>query len=655
MQPMPRLLPPRALRALLPLLALLVLATCARDVNKGENQEEPFPLQLDFMMELGAEPPAGSDNWYYFVFNFGTLGPTDTTRPTDLIVGPQRGRNWELYVAFNRDPVTGEELVLTDRRERLPTILPTLTSPVDATAGSFNSDQDPNIDLLVCSRGSNAVELFLGETDNFRDNNFFDVPAVTVDAGLEPLRIFASSPSIGGSVPAALNPSGRPEPLDLNDDDKQDALIIFGGGGAGAFLRPLLSAGDGTFTQGTAVPLTGIPVDAIVADFDTPGTPTGTPDIAVLTVDAPGGDGTVRIFTSAAGVFSAGPTFAVGNDPVQLAGGLIDTGNDIDIAVANAGDDDIDVYTGAADADFTFDSSLDAGGELQGVGINNVFGATGDVVFSFDDTDSGNVGAYLREAADTGFSATAITQDIERPAGPVVTFDAGADQRPDVFVLDRASSTTQGAIVIARSERITPAGTTTPTFAWAETPIIYSTANGPTRIVPIDLEGDGDPDLLIPNAGTGANGNNMAVYMNLGRYQFSSVDIYWTDGLDTPPEDILLQPWYLGHSWAGNRITLRVDATQFLSLADIPPEELLRGQPSRNYFIFDMMTATAPIDLFNKPLEQIDTGVVTEHFLQPVVVPMTIGFIDNNVTHDQVNTPVGPPERDITDWEVAAN
>src|SRR5688572_13666412 len=98
MQPMPH---PRSLSSLWRALGCAALAalatTCARDVNKGDNQEEPFPVQINIQMELDEDPSTSPvDNWYYFVFNFGTLAPTDPTKPFDQIVGPQRGRNWEM-------------------------------------------------------------------------------------------------------------------------------------------------------------------------------------------------------------------------------------------------------------------------------------------------------------------------------------------------------------------------------------------------------------------------------------------------------------------------------------------------------------------------------------------------------------------------------
>jgi hypothetical protein len=293
---------------------------------------------------------------------------------------------------------------------------------------------------------------------------------------------------------------------------------------------------------------------------------------------------------------------------------------------------------------------------LRGVTINNVFGVGGDVIVSYDEAGVGNVAAFLREA-DGPISTTPTTRDIERPAGPMVSFDAGADTRPDVFTLDPGTATTAGNVVISRSERVIPTGTTTPAFDWAEFPILYPTGNGPARIVPVNFDGDDDLDLIVPSAGTGTNGNNIALYVNLGRYQFGDVNIYWTDDPDEVRNDLTLQPWYRGHSIAGNRVTLSVDATQFLSLAEVPPEELLRGQTNRGYFIVDFMTTDAPIDFLNKERAgiPIDIGIVTEHFTQTVLVPMSIGFLDNNATHAIVDFPAAPAERNIVDWQIEAN
>lgn len=656
-------------RALLCSLFLLspCLAGCARDVNKGENQEEPFPVQFDFSMELGDDPsaPGAQYSWYYMVFNFGTLNPTTQTRPLDQLVGADRGKNWEMYVGFHVNPETGEVKAITDRRQRGPTILPTADGPVDACIGDFNPGVDPETDILVACRDGNTVQLFLAETKDITENIFYEPTPITVNTGTAPMRIFSSAPSMG-SFPASFNFTTSVQPYDADADGDQDAVVILAGAGTGT-IRPLLSNGDGTFTAGPETAIAGIPVDAIFAELDAPGT-AGAPDLAILTVDTPGGAGTVRIFSGGAGgAFTPGPTFAVGSDPVQIAGGLLDADNDVDIAVANAGDDDVDVFLGDAEATFNSEGTLASPGELRGVTINTIFGTGGDVVISYDaapaggGTTTGNVGVFMREGAGPP-SATPVTRDLERSAGPLVSFDAGNDTRPDVFNLDPASPTTAGNIVIARSERVTPTGGGSPEFAWADFPILYPTGNGPARIVPVDIDGDSDLDLIVPDAGSDSpNGNNIAVYVDLGRYEFADVNIYWTDaqryGAPGPP-DLTLQPWYVSHSIGGKRIQLTVDATQFLSLAEIPPEELLRGQgTNRNYFTVDFMTTDAPIDFQTKFNDGIllDTGIVTEHFTTAVTVPMTIGFLDNNATHPIVDFPSSPAERNIVDWQIEAN
>jgi hypothetical protein len=348
----------------------------------------------------------------------------------------------------------------------------------------------------------------------------------------------------------------------------------------------------------------------------------------------------------------------VGTDPVQLAAGRVDAGNDLDLAVANAGNDTVQVFLGGDNATFTPDATLDSPGELRGVAVSTFFGTGGDVAISYDEAATGKVGMFLRESSDSSFATTPITGDLERPAGPLISFDAGNDQRIDVLSLDRETDASEGNVVIARTERLTPIGGGTSTFGWAETPIIYPAGRVPTRIVPVDFNADSNIDLIVPNSGSGANGNNVAVYIGLGRYEFSNANIYWTDGVDTPPQDVTLMPWHLSHSFAGNQISLSIDATVLFSLADIPAEELLRGDQQRLYFILDMMTTNAPIDFNSREQEGIldqDFGVVREHFTQPVVVPMTVGFLDNNASHDLVPLPAATPEVDIVDWQIEAN
>src|SRR4051812_37091411 len=89
-------------------LLVVLLPSCAHDNHHG-NDEEPFPVQIDMSMILGGDPSlaATPDNWYYFIFNFGTLSPTADTKPVDEIVGVNRGKNWEMYVGFHRDKATG--------------------------------------------------------------------------------------------------------------------------------------------------------------------------------------------------------------------------------------------------------------------------------------------------------------------------------------------------------------------------------------------------------------------------------------------------------------------------------------------------------------------------------------------------------------------
>jgi hypothetical protein len=632
-------------------LAGLVLAasTCARDINAGQEIEEPFPLQFTIGMEVAEDAAlTNAPAWYYMVFNFSNVPqPQSTKNPVDQIANELRGRNWELYISFHRDE-NGIEEILTDQRTRLPTLLRTATNPVDAGSGSFNPTTDMAPDIVAITRAGGTVELFLGEINDITDNNFF-LASRTINTGPAPMRVFTGGPNVGqGSLSQT--------PFDFNADSRQDLLVIFAGTGPGsAFIRPLLSNGDGTFTAGTETPIAGIPVDAVLADVDPPETGLATLDLVILTVDAPGGAGTVRSYLGGtAGAFTAGPTVAVGSDPTQIAGGAIDA-DDLDLAVANAGDDTISVLFGDGAGGFTVEDTLDVPGEVHGVSVNTMFGTGGDVAFTYSDaTNAGFTGVYLRET-DGDFGATPLTQTLERPVdGPIVTFDAGKDNRIDVVAVDRLGGGADGNFLIEPTIRVdstTPGGPED--FGWNDTPIVYGAGSEPFRPVPTDIDADGDIDLLIPSAGGGDSGNNIAVFYALGRYNYTNDDIYWTDALDAPPQNLTEQPWYVSHSFTGNRMEVTIDATQFFDLTQLPPEELLRGQTSREFFQFDLMTGDYPIDLRRKENETF--GIVREHFTQPVSVPMTIGHLDNEVTSPRVAQTVAPAALNITDWFIEVN
>lgn len=646
----------RAFARLTPLALLLVLSTCARDVTGGL-QTEPFPIEIRINMSLEDDATLeGIDSWYYIVFNFSKVpNPPEEDYPIDIIANEDRGRNWELYVCFHRDQINGLDEIFTAQRSRVPTILPTGALPQDAAVGQFNADEVA--DILVAAGDSGEIQFIEGVQQRVFDNVSF-LQAVNVSSGPTPLRVFSAGPVEGGALPTT--------PLDFNADGNQDALAIFAGAAPGAgFIRPLISNDDGTFTAGTETPIPGIPVDAILVDFDAPETGAGNFDLAVLTVDSPGGAGTVRLLMgNGDGTFTPGATSAAGDDPVQLAAGALRTAPGPDIAVASRGDSTVRVIYGDGAGALSAGPVLTLPGPAAGVSVNNMLDTEDDVVFTYNgagETD-GHVGVFLRIG--DSFAEVPITLPLTRPAGPVVTFDGDGDSRPDAYIVDRSTVGAGGNVIIARNGARRLPDSTTLEFFWAEAgiddqpdeqPILYPAGATPSRIAMGDINSDGVVDLLVPNSGAGVNGNSLGVYYGLGRHNYTNDNIFWTDGItsDSQAQDLTIQSWYLSHSFTGREISLTIDASQFLDLTQLPPELLLAHKTDRSYFMVDLMTATHPIDLMHDKDET--EGTVTEHFTVPVSVPMQLGFLDNESSVPRVQGNVSPRSQNITNWAVEVN
>lgn len=76
---------------------LLAMPGCARDAIKGAPElAQSIRISATFAERL--EP----DVFYFFVFNFSNaFDPQASLRPEPNVSGPDRGRNWEMYIVFH--------------------------------------------------------------------------------------------------------------------------------------------------------------------------------------------------------------------------------------------------------------------------------------------------------------------------------------------------------------------------------------------------------------------------------------------------------------------------------------------------------------------------------------------------------------------------
>ena len=148
-----------------------------------------------------------------------------------------------------------------------------------------------------------------------------------------------------------LYASGIPQGLavgDFNADGKLDAIVASGGKSTfpASGLAVSLGNGDGTFTQGSVIPL-GSYLSAIVAgDFNGDGK-------LDLAVTDSAGNAVIILLGNGDGTFGAPTTISVGNYPTAIIAADFNNDGKLDLAIANNGDGTITLLLGNGDGTFT--------------------------------------------------------------------------------------------------------------------------------------------------------------------------------------------------------------------------------------------------------------------------------------------------------------
>jgi len=624
---------------------------------------EPEGTQLDpkeVLLYFRTVGELDSDYWYYIVFNlsrapelYNQVVPDDGI-PFNQISGADRARNWEMYVLLHPTG-QGDTEAYALQRPRLPTTIATARGPMDATTGYFTEGEilesgttipvSFELDIAVACRLDGKVQLIQGLQPDLDDPVYF-VPAEDIAAG-------------DGPGPIRLHAA------EFTGDNFLDLLVLYEGAEAAGALRVLAGDGIGGFTAaGADVPVDGTPIDWHVADFNGD----GRLDIAVLTTSEGAGQVGTWLWEAveepAEGeesfTLTAGEVLPSGDDPVAMSGGLLEGGT-VDLVVANGGtveeeDGQVRVFLGPGDGTFTAGPQEGISGQVLGVEVGEMLGTRDDIVvtyFAMAEIDDGvqeqrGFVSLLRntEEEELAFDST---------ASGTMYFD-GEPRHPLIHDTAQEPGSLTGVVVVDGRLLETPAALPNQTmyilrrdrdsseFAWYKDErnrieiINYLTSGAePTRIHLANFNGDEVVnDFVIVNSADDDAGNRISIFHGLGRHNYTSADIYWTD--DTP-ESLYAQEWYLRHTVGPNSIELVMDPDYIYDLAFLPVGS----------FTVDFMTGTRPIEYLGVVEED---GLVEDNLVPPVVVPIVVDHEDNDQYNPRADVFVTDPAADIVWWDV---
>ncbi len=411
-----------------------------------------------------------------------TFAPGSTTA---LIKIPVFGTNAynNLYLSFAVQ-LTGEAVYGTTFSSK--TDIAVGSPPVAIGQGDINRDGRP--DLIIVSSSTNSVAVLLNTTGLGSTTPTFAAPQ-SFSTGNNPVAV----------VVGDINLDGSPDLVVANDTTP----------GSVSVLLNLTPPGSTTLSLAPHFDLaTGAsPVALAVGDLNND----GKLDLAV----ANSGSNTVSVLlnnTSPGAVF---PTFAgqmgfmVGTVPSAVAIGDFNGDGWADLAVANSGSNTVSVLANtmsagattpsfAANRDFATGATPDAVaiGDLNGDGLLDL------AVANFAD----NTVSVLLNTTTPGVSILAFRarQDFSAGQGPtaIVMRDVNGDGQPDLTVVDNTANTVS---VLLNS---TVLGTATALFTPPQT---FATGNTPAGVTLADINGDGEPDLLVADSGTGTNAVSVLV------------------------------------------------------------------------------------------------------------------------------------------------
>jgi hypothetical protein len=388
----------------------------------------------------------------------------------------------------------------------------TPAGPDALVAGDFNGDG--TTDLAVADETFSAVSIFLGQGNgqftlsrsyavgaypdalvagDFNGDGRLDL--AVANRGSNNVSILLGRGDGTFRRTASFAAEAAPVALvagDFGGDGRLD-LAVVGSGQVAGQLTVLLNQGDGTFGVPVAYAVGTAPDGLIVGDFNED----GRPDLAVANA---GSNNVTLLLGIGAGAFQTQGSTTVGSSPFTLVAGDFNGDGRTDLAVTNAASNSVSILLGNGDGTFQAQTTYAVGIGPDAI-VTGDFNGDGRLDLAIANQLSDDLSVLLGNGDGT-FQA-AVSYPVESGPYALVAGDFNGDGRLDLAVADQGSDDV--SVLLGNGDGTFEART------------IYTVGRTPEALVLADFNGDGRLDLATANVYAGT----VSVLLNNGDGTFS--------------------------------------------------------------------------------------------------------------------------------------